>query len=202
MIKAAWTVSLLMLWVLITGCAGQNTEARVHLRVFEMPTRALQMQTGDQDSHKLSNSAYSVSVLSSRQFEALLRATGAQARMLTDSTRVVHNWPWETDTWVYSPTYAVTQPDAICAGSGVGSLGVREQGDDLDVHFDYMVNHRGPQGQTLIESQIAYGQTYREGDVLLFYAPASPTGQGPLAHVIAFEIRRTGPAADVLAFRR
>jgi hypothetical protein len=200
--KAASVVSLLALWVLATGCESQkSTRAQVHLRVFEMPTQVLQQNTADQNPRRLSNSVYSVSVVSAGQLEAMLQSNGAPSRMLTDSTRVVSNWPWETDTWVYSPMYTVTEPGAICAGSGVGALGVREQGGHLQVHFDYMVNHGGSQGQKLIESKISYDYNYSEGQVLLFHAPANGTGERPRHHVIAFEISRADRTPDVLAYR-
>ena len=197
--QAASTILLVLLWVLAAGCESQGTKARVHLRVFEVPTQVLRMHTADQNPHRLSDSAYSVSVVSPNALQAMLRPEKAGTRLLTDTTHVINNWPWVTDAWVYSPTYVFSATGGTGAGSGAGSIGVREQGGRLEAQFDYIVNHRSPLGEKLIESKIFYRHNYREGQVLLFHTPADTSGEGPWQHVIAFEITRQPP--DVLAFR-
>ena len=205
--KAALTVSLALLWVLACGCESQPTKARVHLRVFEVPTQVLRLHTSDQNSRKLSDSAYFVSVVTRSDLNAMLQSPGAGPRLLADSTRIINDWPAVADTWVYSPTYAGVRLDSICTGGGVGYVGVRDQGGQLEVHLDYLVDHRGPQGQKLVESKIFYDYRFSEGQVLLFHAPENAPGEGPQQHVIAFEITREdaapsqGQAQDVLAYR-
>ncbi len=211
--KAASTISLVLLWVLAAGCESQGTKARVHLRVFEVPTQVLRLHMSDRSPRKLSDSAYFVSVVTRGDLDAMLQSPGASPRMLAESTRVINDWPALADTWVYSPAYAGMRLDTICSGGGVGYLGVREQGGHLEVHLDYLVNHRGPQGQKLVESKIFYEYRYPEGQVLLFHAPANDSGQAPQQHVIAFEVTRENgtplngtPASnrqppDVLAYR-
>jgi hypothetical protein len=215
MSKAAAVMSLLSLWVLAAGCESQPTKARVHLRVFEVPTQVLRLHMSDRNPQKLPDSAYYVSVISPNDLNAMLRSPGASPRMLTESTRIINDWPAVADTWVYSPTYAGMRLDTICTGGGAGYLGVREQFGQLEVHLDYLVNHRGPQGQKLVESKIFYEHPYPEGQVLLFHAPANISAQAPLQHVIAFEITRESENAaplygtpatyrqppDVLAYR-
>ena len=207
--KAALTVSFVLLWVLAAGCQSQATRARVHLRVFEVPTQVLRLHMDDRYSRKLSDSAYYVSVVTPRDLEAMLQSPGANSRMLTDSTRIIDDWrPAIPDTWVYSPTAAGVRLDSLDTGGGVGYLGVGDQGGQLLIHLDYLVNHRGPQGQRLIESNIWYEYPYPEGQVLLFYAPTNAAGQAPHQHVIAFEVTREeaalpsdGQTPDVLAYR-
>ena len=211
--KAATVMSLLSLWVLAAGCESQATKARVHLRVFEVPTQVLRLHMSDQAPRKLSDSAYFVSVVTTNDLNAILRAPGAAPRLLTESTRIINDWPEVADTWVYSPAYAGMRLDTICSGGGVGYLGVREQFGQLQVHLDYMVNHRGPRGEKLVESKIFYEQSYPEGQVLLFHAPASTAAGAPQQHVIAFEVTRENatpldgtpagnrPPPDVLAYR-
>jgi hypothetical protein len=188
--KAASISSLLLLWVLAAGCESQGTPARVHLRVFEVPTQVLRLHTSEPNPYKLSDSAYSLSVVTSNDLNAMLRSKVAQPRMLADSTRVVNDWPAATDTWVYSPGYAGLGPDSMSTGGGAGYLGVRERGGNLEVHLDYMVNHRGPQGQKLIESKIFYEYRYPEGRVLLFHTPSHAPDGISRQHVIAFEVTR------------
>jgi hypothetical protein len=213
--KAAPTISLLLLWVLAAGCESQGTKARVHLRVFEVSTQALRLHTAGQNSRKLSDSAYSVSVVTPNELNAMLRSGGAKQRLLTERTRVINDWPAIADTWVYSPSYAGMEQDSICSGGGggVGSVGVRERGRNLEVRLDYIVNHTGPHGQRLVESKIFYEHSYPEGQVLLFHTPSSTSGGNPRLHVIAFEVTRENqrPAngtlfsgtrpSDVLAYR-
>jgi hypothetical protein len=211
--KAAAMISLVLLWVLAAGCESQGTKARVHLRVFEVPTQVLRLHMSDRSPRKLSDSAYYVSVVTPRDLDALLQSPGANPRMLAESTRVINDWPAVADTWVYSPAYAGMRLDTICSGGGVGYLGVREQFGHLEVHLDYLVNHRGPHGQKLVESKIFYEYRYPEGQVLLFHAPANASDEAPQQHVIAFEVKREGvtplngtPASnrqppDVLAYR-
>ena len=211
--KAASTSSLLLLWVLAAGCQSQATQARVHLRVFEVPAEVLRFHTSDQNPHKLSDSAYSVSVVTCDALDVMLRFNGAPRRLLAERTRVINDWPAMADTWVYSPSYAGMGADSICTGGGVGSVGVRERGRNLEVRLDYLVNHRGPQGQRLIESKLFYEHDYPEGRVLLFHSPASAPDGSARQHIIAFEITRADPAPvygtpnsmrqppDVLAYR-
>jgi hypothetical protein len=162
--------------------------------VFEVPTQVLRLHTSDRYSRKLSDSAYYVSVVTPRDLDAMLQSRGANSRMLAESTRIIDDWrPAVADTWVYSPTYAGMRLDSICTGGGVGYLGVGDQGGQLLIHLDYLVNHRGPQGQKLIDSKISYEDPYPEGQVLLFHAPANASGEGPEEHVIAFEVTRAGP---------
>jgi hypothetical protein len=188
--RAASMISLPLLWVFATGCGGQATQANVHLRVFEVPTQVLRLHTSAQNPHRLSGSAYSVSVVTPNALNAMLQSSGANPRLLAERARVINDWPAVMDTWVYAPSYAGMRPDTICTGGGVGSLGVRERGRNLEVRLDYMVNHRGPQGQTLIESKIYYDYLCPEGGVLLFHAPShAPDGSSRL-HVIAFEVTR------------
>jgi len=188
--KTVPMISLLPLWVLAAGCENQGTQARVHLRVFEVPTQTLRLHTPEQNLYKLSHSAYLVSVVSPDDLHAMLRAPGASPRILAERTRVINDWPAVMDTWVYSPSYAGMGLDTICTGGGAGSLGVRERGRNLEVRLDYIVNHRGPQGQTLIESKIFYESYYPEGQVLLFHTPTNSPDETPRQHVIAFEITR------------
>jgi hypothetical protein len=189
--KASLTISLALLWVLAAGCESQATKARVHLRVFEVPTQVLRLHTSDRYSRKLSDSAYYVSVVTPRDLDAMLQSPGANSRMLADSTRVIDDWrPAAPDSWVDSPTSAGVRLDSLDTGGGVGYLGVGDQGGQLLIHLDYLVNHRGPQGQKLIESKIWYEYPYPEGQVLLFHAPANASGGGLEEHVIAFEVTR------------
>ncbi len=191
--KAALTTSLVLLWVLAAGCESQGTKARVHLRVFEVPTQVLRLHMSDRSPQKLADSAYYVSVVAPRDLDAMLRSPGASPRLLTESTRVINDWPAVADTWVYAPAYAGMRLDTICSGGGAGYLGVREQFGQLQVHLDYMVNHRGPQGEKLVESKIFYERGYPEGQVLLFHAPANASNEAPQQHVIAFEVTRENP---------
>jgi len=206
--KAALTISLVLLWVLAAGCESQATPARVHLRVFEVPTQVLRLHTSDRSSRKLSDSAYYVSVVTPRDLDDMLLSPGVNSRMLTDSTRIIDDWrPAIPDSWVYSPTSAGIRLDSLYTGGGVGYLGVGDQGGQLLIHLDYLVNHRGPQGQRLIESNISYEYPYPEGQVLLFYAPTNAPGEAAQQHVIAFEVTRedappsNGQSLDVLAYR-
>jgi hypothetical protein len=212
--KAALMISLPLLWVFATGCESQGTQARVHLRVFEVPTEVLRLHTPDQNPRKLSDSAYSVSVVTPNDLNAMLRSGGPTQRLLTERTRIINDWPALTDTWVYSPTYAGMGQDSTCTGGGVGCLGVRGRGRDLEVRLDYIVSHSGPQGERLIDSQIFYDHSYREGQVLLFHAPSSESDGGSLCHIIAFEITRDDDTSafgtaefgrqtpDILAYRK
>ena len=188
--KAASTSSLLLLWVLATGCQSQSTQARVHLRVFEVPTQALQLHVSERNPHKLSDSAYYVSVVTPSDLDILLQSSGSKQPLLTERTRVINGWPAIADTWVYSPSYAGMGQDSICTGGGVGSLGVRQHGGNLEVRLDYMVDHRGPQGQKLIESKLFYDHDYPKGRVLLFHTPAHEPDGSSRQHIIAFEITR------------
>jgi len=200
--KAASVVLLLLLWVLVAGCESQGTPARVHLRVFEVPTDVLRLHTSNESPYKLADSAYAVSIVSPNELNAMLRTPGSGPGLLTDTTRVINDWPATTDAWVYSPSYA--RADTLYTGGGVGYLGVRDQGGQLELHLDYLVNHRGPQGQKLVESKIVYQYRYPEGGVLLFHAPADTVAGIPRQHVIAFEVTRTAAPAenpDILAFR-
>lgn len=211
--KPAPIVSLVLLWVLAAGCGSQATKARVHLRVFEVPTQILRLHMSDRNPQKLADSAYYVSVVTRRNLDDMLRSPGASPRLLAESTRVINDWPEVADTWVYAPAYAGMRLDTICSGGGVGYLGVREQFGQLQVHLDYMVNHRGPQGQKRVESKIFYEHSYPEGQVLLFHAPANAPQEAPQQHVIAFEVTREstaplngtpashGQPPDVLAYR-
>jgi hypothetical protein len=188
--KAASTSSLLLLWVLATGCQSQSTQARVHLRVFEVTTQALQLQVSERHLHKLSDSAYSVSVVTPGDLDILLQSSGSKQPLLTERTRVIDGWPAIADTWAYSPNYTGMGQYSICIGGGVGSLGVRQHGRNLEVRLDYTVDHRGPQGQMLIESKLFYDHDYPEGRVLLFHTPAHEPDGSSRQHVIAFEITR------------
>ncbi len=188
--KPASVISLLLLWALAAGCESQGTKARVHLRVFEVPTQVLRLHMSDPNPQKLSDSVYYVSVVTPRNLNAMLQSPGASPRLLAESTRVITDWPAVADTWVYTPAYRGMRLDTICTGGGVGYLGVREKFGQLQVHLDYMVNHRGPQGETRVESKIFYEQSYPEGQVLLFHAPANAPHEAPQQHVIAFEVTR------------
>jgi hypothetical protein len=199
--KAASTILLLLLWVFATGCGSQAAKARVRMRVFEMPTQALRLHLSDQNPRKLSDSAYSVSVVSRNELDAMLQSSGPRPWMLTDRTRVINDWPWTTDTWVYAPERAAVEAGALYAGGGVGSLGVRERGERLQVHFDYLVSHRSPQGKQIIDSKLFYEHAYSEGQVLLFHTPSSASDGSSRHHVIAFEISRENRTPDVLAYR-
>ena len=181
--------------------------------MFEVPTQVLRLHMSDQHPRKLSDSAYFVSVVTLGDLDAMLQSPGANPRMLTESTRIINDWPEVADTWVYSPAYAGMRLDTICTGGGVGYLGVRDQGGHLEVHLDYLVNHRGPQGQKLVDSKIFYQYRYPEGQVLLFHTAANASDEAPQQHVIAFEVTRedatppsgtatsNGPSPDVLAYR-
>jgi hypothetical protein len=192
--KAASIISLALLWVLVAGCESQSTKARVHLRVFEVPTQVLRLHMSDRTPRKLSDSAYYVSVVTRRDLDDMLRSPGANSRLLADTTRIIDDWrPAVPDTWVYSSAYAGIRLDSIPTGGGVGYLGVGDQGGQLLIHLDYMVNHRGPQGDKRVESKIYYEQSYPEGQVLLFHAPANAPHEAPQQHVIAFEVTRENP---------
>ena len=212
--KAATVMSLLSLWVLATGCGSQSTKARVHLRVFEVPTQVLRLHTSDEKPHKVADSDYALSIVNPNDLNAMLRSKGSMSRLLADSTRVINDWPAATDTWVYSPSYAGVGPDGFYTGGGAGSLGVRERGGHLEVRLDYIVDHRGPRGQKLIESKLFYEYRYPEGQVLLFHAPSHAPDGILRQHVIAFEITRDNPMGafgqsdrpgqpqDILGYRR
>ena len=209
--KAASVTALLLLWVLATGCESQGTPARVHLRVFEVPMQVLRLQTSEQNPYKLADSAYSVSTVTPGRLNSMLRSPTTESRVLADTTRVVNDWPAATDTWVYSPRYDRIGPESMYSGGGAGSLGVRERGGHLELRLDYIVNHRGPQGERLVESKIFYEYRYPEGQVLLFHTPVDTSGGNPRLHVIAFEVTRNGSSsessdstklpADILAYR-
>ncbi len=212
--KAAAGMSLLSLWVLAAGCETQSTKARVHLRVFEVPTQVLRLHTADEKPYKVADSEYALSIVNPNDLNAMLRSKGSQSHLLTDSTRVIDEWPAVTDTWVYSPSYAGGGPEGFYTGGGAGSLGVRQRGGHLEVRLDYIVDHRGPRGQKLIESKLFYEYRYPEGQVLLFHAPSHAPGGIARQHVIAFEITRDNPLGslgqtapqgqpqDILGYRR
>ncbi len=212
--KAVAVMSLLSLWVLAAGCGSQSTKARVHLRVFEVPTQVLRLHTADEKPRKVADSAYALSIVNPNDLNAMLRSQASQSRLLTDSTRVIDDWPAVADTWVYSPSYASVGLDGSYSGGGCGSLGVREWGGHLEVRLDYLVDHRGPQGQKLIESKLFYEYRYPEGQVLLFHAPSPAPGGIARQHVIAFEVTRDNPLgvlgptdrqgqpSDILGYRR
>lgn len=212
--KAVSVVSLLVLSVVAAGCGTQNAKARVHLRVFEVPTQVLRLHTSDEKPRKVADSEYTLSIVNPTDLDAMLRFQGANSHLLTDSTRTIDDWPAVADTWVYSPSYIGGRPDGFYSGGGVGSLGVREAWGHLDVRFDYMVDHRGPQGQKLIQSTLVYECRYPEGQVLLFHAPSKGADGIARQHVIAFEITRDnstssfgqsdrqGQPSDVLGYRR
>ncbi len=194
--KAAAVMSLLSLWVLAAGCGGQSTKAQVHLTVFEVPTQVLRLHTSDEKPYKVADSDYVLSIVNPNDLNAMLRSKGPHLRLLTDSTRMIDDWPAVTDTWVYSPSYAGGGPDGFYTGGGAGSLGVRERGGRLEVRFDYIVDHRGPRGQKLIESKLFYECRYPEGRVLLFHAPSKVADGIARQHVIAFEIARDNPMSS------
>jgi hypothetical protein len=212
--KAAAVMSLLSLWVLAAGCENQSTRARVHLRVFEVPTQVLRLHTSGEKPCKVADSQYVLSVVNANDLNAMLRLPGSDSHLLTDSTRVIDDWPAVADTWVYSPSYIGGRPDGFYTGGGVGSLGVRQRGGHLEVRLDYLVNHRGPRGQKLIESKLFYEYRYPEGQVLVFHAPSHAPDGIARQHVIAFEITRDNPLAafgptdrqeqpsDILGYRR
>ena len=193
--KAASMVSLVLVGILAAGCQSQGTEARVHVRVFEVPVQVLRLHTADQKPHKLSNSAYVLSVVTPNELDAMLRATGTNQRLLTERTRVISDWPAVADTWVYAPGYVAMAQNGMGSGSGggVGSLGVRERGHNLEVRLDYMISHNSAQGRRLIDSQIFYEHSYPEGRVLLFHTPSNEDDGSSEQHVIAFEITRDDP---------
>lgn len=192
--KAASIVSLVLTGALAAGCQSQGTEAQVHVRVFEVPAQVLRLHTTDQKPRRLSNSAYVLSVVTPTELDAMLRAPGTNQRLLTERTRVISDWPAVADTWVYAPGFAGTTQNSISSnsgsGGGVGSLGVRERGRNLEVRLDYMISHNSAQGQRLIDSQIFYEHSYPEGRVLLFHTPANEGDGRSEQHVIAFEITR------------
>jgi hypothetical protein len=205
MTRAASMISLLSLWFLAAGCGSQSTQARIHVRVFEVPPQVLRLHTSEQKPYKLADSAYSVSAITPRELDAMLRSEGAKSPLLAERTRVINDWPAVMDTWVYSSVSAGMRLDTVCNGGGVGSLGVRGRGRNLEIRLDYMVNHRGPQGQKLIESKIYYDYLYPEGQVLLFHAPSHGPDGRPRLHVIAFDVTRedqTSLRADVSAPRQ
>ena len=187
-------VSLVLAGALAAGCQSQGTEARVHVRVFEVPAQVLRLHTADRKPHKLADSAYVLSIVTPNELDAMLGAPGTTQRLLTERTRVINDWPAVADTWVYAPGYAAMTPNSMSStsgsGGGVGSLGVRERGHNLEVRLDYMISHNSAQGQRLVDSQIFYEHSYPEGRVLLFHTP-SDEGDGRFErHVIAFEITR------------
>jgi hypothetical protein len=204
--KAALILSSTLLWVFGSGCESTGTRAQVHVRVFEVPSEVLRQHVAGQRPERLPGSAYSVSVITPNNLNAMLRSDSVQQRLLAERTRVIDDWPAIADTWVYSPNDAGQDVASLYTGGGVGYLGVRNEGNNMKVRLDYMVNHRGPQGQKLIESQFFYKSGYHEGDVLLFHAPFKASDGSTERHVIAFEITRARPAPrssspDVLAFQ-
>ncbi len=212
--KAVAVMSLLSLWVLAAGCGSQSTKARVHLRVFEVPTQVLRLHTGDEKPYKVADSKYALSIVNPNDLNAMLRSPASNSHLLAENTRVIDYWPAVTDTWVYSPSYAGGGPEGFYTGGGVGSLGVREWAGHLEVRLDYLVDHRGPQGQKLIESKLFYEHRYPEGQVLLFHAPSRAPDGIARQHVIAFEVTRDNPLgafgqtdrqgqpSDILGYRR
>ena len=188
--RAASTISLLLLWVLATGCSSQRTEARIRVRAFEIPTDILRQHTSEGRLYKLSESAYSLSVVTRNELNAMLSREDARPYLLADSTRFIDDWPGETDTWLYSPALGGGGQDALRTGGGVGFLGARDRAGRLEVHIDYLIDHRGPQGQKLIESKIFYEYYYPEGKVLLFHTPSSASDRRPRHHVVAVEAAR------------
>jgi hypothetical protein len=191
--KAASMVSLVLAGALAAGCQSQGTEAQVHVRVFEVPAQVLRLHMADQKSQKLANSAYVLSIVTPDELNAMLTASGTNQCLLTERTRVISDWPSVADTWVYAPGYAMTQNSLSSnsgSGGGVGSLGVRERGHNLEVRLDYMISHNSARGRRLIDSQIYYEHSYPEGRVLLFHTPSDESDGRSEQHVIAFEITR------------
>jgi len=211
--KAAPIILLPLLWVLGAGCESQGTPVRVQRKVFEVSTSVLRLHMPDDYARKLPESAYSLSVVTPNDLNAMLRYNGAKPRLLAESTRVINDWPAATDTWVYSPSLVGVTADSMYGGGGAGSMGARDRSGRLEVRFDYIVDHRGPQGQKLVESRIFYESRYPENRVLLFHAPVSGSGPDARRHVIAFEITRDNSLSqfgasgsrdqppDVLAYR-
>jgi hypothetical protein len=199
--KAAGVIALMLLWVLGAGCASQATKARVRMRVFDMPTQALRRGLPDQKPHRLADSAYCVSVVSPDQLNAMLLSNNPRPWTLADRTRVINDWPSTTDTWAYAPNQEAVRAGALYTGGGVGALGVGTHGQHLTVHVDYMVSHRSPRGEQLVDSQFYYENDYPEGQVLLFYTPSDTSGAGARYQVIAFEFTRAPQASDILAYR-
>ncbi|MCU0918190.1 MAG: hypothetical protein MUC88_27040 [Planctomycetes bacterium] len=196
MSKTTSIIALVLSGLLAAGCESSNLQARVHLRVFEVPMQTLRRHTPEQNLYKLPSSAYLLSVVSPNDLNAMLRSSRPTPRLLAERTRVVDDWPAVMDTWVYSPSQAGSGPDTLRTGGGTGSLGVRQHWGNLEVRLDYLVNHRGPQGQKLIESKLFFESPYPEGQVLLFHTPTQAPDGSPRQHVIAFEIARMnrGPA--------
>jgi len=206
-------ISLGLSGLLAAGCESSDLQARVHLRVFEVPVQTLRRHTPEENLYKLPHSAYLLSVVSPNDLNAMLRSPHSTSRLLTERTRVIDDWPAVMDTWVYSPSQAGMGPDTLYTGGGAGSLGVRQHWGNLEVRLDYLVNHRGPQGQKLIEAKLFFESPYPEGQVLLFHAPTQAPDGSPRQHVIAFEITRMNrvpvyhpshsrrPTSDILAYR-
>jgi hypothetical protein len=187
MTKTVTIVSLVLLWVLAAGCGSRPTRAQVHLKVFEVPTHVLRQNTLERRLYKVPGSAYSLSVVTPEELEAMLGRWNARTRLLAESTRIIEDWPGMAYTWVYSAGGPVIRPDAICSGGGAGTVGVRERDGRLEVRIESLVDHRGPQGQKLVESEIFYEHLYPEGRILLFHTPSNASGLSSQHHVIAFE---------------
>ncbi len=199
--KAAGVVALTLLWVFGAGCASQATKARVRMRVFDMPTQILRRGLPDQKPRKMADSSYCVSVVSPDQLNAMLLSNDARLWILADRSRVINDWPSTTDSWAYAPDQEAVRAGALYSGGGVGALGVGAHGRHLSVHVDYMMSHRSPRGEQLVDSKLYYEADHPDGQVLLFYTPSDTSGAGARYQVIAFEIARAPQASDVLAYR-
>ena len=170
--KAASMISLVLLWVLAAGCESQGTKARVHLRVFEVPTQVLRLHMSDRSPRKLSDSAYSVSVVTPRDLDAMLRSPGRQPA----SARRKHAGHQRlAGTGGHVGLFARLCRDEaghdlqLAAASATSAC--ETKADNLEVHLDYMVNHRGPQG----------AEARRIEDLLRIPLPGGPGAPVPRA---------------------
>ena len=187
--KIGWTIPLFLLGALTAGCGseGQETQARVRLRVFEIPAYVLQHYTQGRNLYELPRSDYSLSIVTPDQVDAMLSDREAAPQMLAENNRVIDRWPRLADTWAYSRIFGGMGPEAYCSGGGAGFLGVRERDGQLEIRVEYLVNHSGPHGQKLIESEIFYEYFYPQGHVLLFHAPVGDSEQAQQKHIVALE---------------
>ena len=178
--------------VLGAGCQGQSqrVQARIELKVFDLPTHILREYTLGKKMWTLRDSSYSLNTITPRELSSMLSRPDANVRVLYEKERSINDWPRITDSWSYSRARNDSAILSTTSGGGAGCLGVRKRDGGLELRIDYYVTHRGERGKKIIESQIFYEHVYPEDRVLLFHAPAGLSAQRPRHHVVAFKATR------------